>query len=155
VAGETRDMTLTGINSGSELDATYGVVFYADGSYEKTDEDAFKRLLAMRQSALQQMKEENELIRNALADTTNNHPVAGVLTELNKRRVEAMGKPGNNFFLMDTSSNLQEMQRPQLYGDQKGKTERERLMQYVEEQDKRVELMTPHCHLEISVSPEK
>jgi hypothetical protein len=29
--------------------------------------------------------------------------------------------------------------------------ERERLTQYVEEQEKRVELMTPHCHLEIAL----
>jgi hypothetical protein len=100
---------------------------------------------------LQQMKEEDELIRNALADPTNEHPVAGLLTELNKRRVEAMGKPGQGFFPMDIS-NLQNMQRPQTYGPQKGMTERERLKLYVEQQEKRVELMTPHCHLEISVS---
>jgi hypothetical protein len=31
--------------------------------------------------------------------------------------------------------------------------ERERLKQYVDEQEKRIELMTPHCHLEIAVSP--
>jgi hypothetical protein len=41
---------------------------------------------------------------------------------------------------------LQSMQRPQ-----EGMTERERLTQYVEEQEKKVELMTAHCHLEISV----
>jgi hypothetical protein len=96
------------------------------------------------------MKEADELIRNALADSTNDHPVSVVLTELNKRRVEAMGKPGQGFFPMDIS-NLQNMQRPQLYGPQKGKSERERLTQYVEEQEKRVKLMTPHCHLEIAL----
>jgi len=31
-AGETRDMTLIGINSGSELDIVAGAVFYADGT---------------------------------------------------------------------------------------------------------------------------
>lgn len=67
-----------------------------------------------------------------------------------------MGKPGNGgYFLMDDSSNLQQMLRPQPYGDQKGKTERERLMQYVEEQEKKVELMTPHCHLEIVLPPKE
>jgi hypothetical protein len=32
-----------------------------------------------------------------------------------------------------------------------GKTERERLVQYLEMQEKRIELMTPQCHLEISL----
>ncbi len=153
MTGETRDMTLTGINSGSDLDITYGVVFYADGTYDQSDDDAFKRLLAMRQGGLQQMKEANELIRNALADTTNDHPVAAVLRELNKRQVEAMEKPNHGFFPMDLGT-LRYLQQP-AYGERKSTTERERLTQYVEEEEKRVELMTPHCHLEISVSPDK
>lgn len=148
LAGATRDMTMTGIDSGSDLDVIAGVVFYTDGTYDQQDEDAFKRLLANRQGSLQQMKEEDELIRNALADQTNEHPVAAVLTELNKRRAEAMEKPHQGFFSPMNPSNLQNLQRP-AYGPEKGKTERERLTQYVEEQEKRVELMIPHCHLEI------
>ena len=144
VAGTTRDLTMTGIESGSDLDAIAGAVFYVDGTYDEQDKDAFKRALANRQGPLQQMKEEDELIRNALADRANEHPVAAVLTELNKRRVEAMDKAGHTFFPMDHST-LQYIQRPQ-----KGTTERERLAQYVDEQEKRVELMTPHCHLEIA-----
>src|SRR5258708_6945443 len=89
LAGETRDKTLTGIDSASDLDVIAGAVFYTDGTYDEQDKDAFKRALANRQGSLQQMKEEDELIRNALADSTNDHPVAAVLTELNKRRVEA------------------------------------------------------------------
>jgi hypothetical protein len=149
VVGETRDVTLLGIESGSDLDAIAGAVFYTDGTYDEQDKDAFKRALASRQAALQQMKEENELILNALADATNEHPVAAVLTELNKRLAEAMGKPNHGFFYPGPS-NLQNLQRP-AYGPQKGKTERQRLTQYVEEQEKRVELMTPHCHLEIAL----
>src|SRR5260370_34254628 len=99
-AGENRDMTLTGINSGSELDVVAGVVFYTDGTYDQTDDDAFKRLLAMRQGGLQEMKDTNELIRNALADTTNEHPVAAVLTKFNKIRGAAMGKTKPRFFPM-------------------------------------------------------
>ena len=148
-AGETRDKTLTGIESGSDLDAIAGAVFYVDGTYDEQDKDAFKRALANRQGALQQMKEEDELIRNALADATNEHPVAVVLTELNKRRIEAMGKPNQGFPPINFS-NLENLQRLP-YGKQKRMTERERLTQYVEEQEKRVELMTPHCHLEIAL----
>jgi hypothetical protein len=154
IAGETRDMTLTGINSGSELDITAGVVFYTDGTYEEQDEDAFKRMLTNRQAQLHQMKEADELIRNALVDPTNDHPVAEVLTELRKRRAEALDKPGQFFFTMDIT-NLKYMQQLQAYGEQKGKTERERLTQYVEEQEKKVELMTPHCHLEITFPQDK
>jgi hypothetical protein len=126
VADETRDMTLTEINSGSELDINVGVVFYTDGTYDEQDEDSFKRMLRDRQTQLQQLKEEDELIRNALADTTNEHPVAAVLTELNKRRVEAMEKSNQGFFQMDPGS-LRYLRQPQAYGEQKGKTERERL----------------------------
>jgi hypothetical protein len=148
LAGETRDKTLTGIDSASDLDVIVGAVFYTDGTYDKQDEDAFNRALSNRQRSLQQMKEEDELIRNALADATNEHPVEAVLTELHKRRVEEMGKRG--FFYSPGPSNLENLQRP-AYGPQKGMTERERLTQYVEEQEKKAELMTPHCHLEISL----
>jgi hypothetical protein len=111
-------------------------------------------MLTNRQAQLQQTKEADELIRNALADPTNDHPVADVLTELKKRRSEALDKPGQFFFTMDIT-NLKYMQQPQAYGEQKDKTERERLTQYVEEQEKKVELMTPHCHLEIMFSHDK
>jgi len=151
LAGETRDTTLTGINSGSELDITAGAVFYADGSYDHQDEDAFKQMLASRQHQLQQMKDTDELIRNALADEPNAHPVAVVLTQLKKRRVEELDKPGQGFPMDLSDSELRSMQQPMSYGPMKGKTERERLTQYVDEQEKKVALMTPHCHLEIAL----
>jgi hypothetical protein len=150
VADETRDMTMTYINSGSELDTVAAVVFYVDGSYDQQDENAFKQMLTYRQGQLQAMKEADELIRKALADPSNDHPVAAVITEMNKRRVEQMDKPGPQF-PMDIQ-NLRRMQEPIDYGPLKGKNERERLTQYVEEQEKKVELMTPHCHLEIALN---
>jgi hypothetical protein len=149
MAGETRDMTLPGMNSGSELDITYGVVFYTDGSYDQTDDEAFKRLLGMRQDTLQQMKEANEVIRTALADPTNDHPVAVASRELNTRRLEAMDKPNHQGFSQMDLGGLQYLQQP-AYGE-KGKTERQRLTEYVEDEEKKVELMTPHCHLEITL----
>jgi hypothetical protein len=64
------------------------------------------------------MKEEDELIRNALADTTNDHPIAAVLTELNKRHVEVMDKPRQGFVPMDISnSNLKSLQQLQAHGE--------------------------------------
>lgn len=133
------------------MDAAAGAVFYTDGTYDEQDKDAFKQMLAYRQHQLQQMKDEDELIRNALADPANEHPVAGVLTELNKRRVEEMNKPGQQFPMDLSNSALRSMQQPIAYGPMKGMSERERLTQYVEEQEKKVELMTPHCHLEIAL----
>jgi hypothetical protein len=127
VAGEKRDMTLTGIDSGSELDAIAGVVFYTDGTFDQQDESTFKQMLASRQHQLQEMKDEDELIRNALADETNANPVAGILTELNKRRIEEMNKPGPRFPMDLSNSTLRSLQQPTDYGLMKGKTERERL----------------------------
>ena len=52
-----------------------------------------------------------------------------------------------DFQLLGDIQNLKSMQR-------RAKTtitEREYLARYVEEREKRIELMTPHCHLEISV----
>ena len=151
LAGETRDTTFTGISSGSELDITASAVFYAEGSYDQQDEDAFKQMLAYRQHQLQQMKDTDELIRNALVDESNAHPVAVVLTQLKKRRVEELDKPGQQFPMDLSEAELRSMQQPISYGPMKGKTERERLTQYVAEQEKKVELMTPHCHLEITL----
>jgi hypothetical protein len=155
VAGETRDMTLPGINGGSELDITAGVVFYTDGTYEEQDKDAFKRMIANRQKDLLVMKKVNEASEIALADSTNEHPIAAAITELTKAAIEAAThKPdgaydaaqGLQWPLQNAIQNLSNMQ-----GQQGGRTERERLKQYVAEQEKRVELMTPHCHLEIAL----
>jgi len=154
-AGTTRDITMNGIDSGSELDFTAGVVFYGDGSFDKPDEDVFKRMLATRQGQLLAMRRVNEVIKNALADPTNDHPTAVALTELSKYVVEGMTRKQDgpydpdrdeHMYLQGDIQDLQNMQQPR-----KGATERELLTQYFEEQEKRIELMTPHCHFEISL----
>jgi hypothetical protein len=154
-AGTTRDMTMNGMDSGSELDITTGVVFYSDGSFDKQDEETFKQLLAMRQGSLLALKRVNEAIKNALADPASEHPTATAMADLTKYVVELATRKQDGPYDPETNQrmslesdiqNLRNMQQPQ-----KGTTERERLMQYVEEQDKRIELMTPHCHLEISL----
>ena len=155
VAGETRDMTLPGINSGSVLDIVAGVVFYTDGAYEEQDKDAFKRMVANRRRHLLVMKKTDEAIENALADPANDHPVAAALAELTKAAIEAATHKQDSPY--DTAQGLQWplenaiQNLSNIQGQQGGKTERERLAQYVEEQEKRVELMSPHCHLEIAL----
>jgi len=153
-AGTTRDIEMYNVDS---LDVTVAAaaVFYADGSFDKREENAFKELLAMRQAQLLAMKKINEITRNVLEDSANDHPVATAITELAKYTVEAMSRKQDSPYdpeldqqmhLQNAIQNLRGMQQPQ-----KGTTERERLMQYVEEQEKRVTLMEPHCHLEIAL----
>ena len=138
-AGTTRDMTMNGIESDSEGEFSAGVVFYADGSYDKQDEDAFKQMLARRQGELLAMKKVNEIVKNALADPTNDHPTALALTELSKYVVEGMARKQDSRYdpereehmaLQGDLQNLKNMQ------PRKGTTERELLSQYVEEQEK-------------------
>jgi hypothetical protein len=164
VAGETRDMTLPGIDSGSEIDITYGAVFYTDTTFDEQDADAFKRLLANRQGELLVIRKTNEAVKNALADPANEHPASAAIAELTKAAIEAATHKADGPYdpeqnlqwsLQSAIQNLRNVQQQQVYGEQKGKTERERLAQYVEEQEKRIELMTPHCHLEITVSQDK
>lgn len=156
VAGTTRDMTLNEVDSGSEMDITYGVVFYADTTFDEQNADAFKRMLANRQKELLVMKKTDEAIENVLADQSNDHPAAAAIADLTKAAIEAAThKPDGPY---DPEQNLQwPLQNSiqslsSMQGQQKGKTERERLTQYVEDQEKRIELMTPHCHLEITPS---
>ena len=157
-AGTTRDMPINGINSASELDIVADVVFYADGSFDKQNEDAFKRMLAIRQGTLLGKKKVNEAIKNALANLTTDHPTATAVTELSKYLVEGMNQQYDDPFghiqhmhlqneIKSEIQNLSHLQRPA-----QATNERERLTRYVEEQEKRVELMTPHCHPEIALT---
>jgi hypothetical protein len=155
-AGTTRDMPLNGANSGTELDITADVVFYADASFDKQNDDAFKRFLATRQGTLMAMKNENGIIKNALASPTSEHPTAAI-TELSKYLVAEMNQKHDDPFGYSQHMNLQseiqgEIQNlPYLQRPREGTSERDRLAQYVEEREKRIKLMTPHCHLEIAL----
>jgi hypothetical protein len=152
VAGTTRDMTMNGIESDSELVFTAGMIFYGDGSFDKEDEDAFKQMLARRQGQLLAMKRVNEIVKNALADPTNDHPTAVALTEVSKYIVEGMARKQNGRYDPERDEHMYLQGEIQTLKNipRKG-TERELLSQYVEEQEKRIELMTPHCHLEIDL----
>lgn len=157
--GTTQDATLRwGINTDSGLDAVADVVFYADGTFYEQNEDAFKRMLADRQRQLLAIKKTDEIIQNALADSTNEHPMATVITGLAKAASESMSRKADN---IDTEQGLERFLEPVVQtmhmmqdrrlGGYPGNTERERLRQYLDEQEKKVELMTPHCHLEIAL----
>jgi hypothetical protein len=157
-AGTTRDMTLNGINSGADVNAVADVVFYTDGTFDEQNKEGFKRIVVERQRELLAIKKANEIIRGALADSANDHPTATAIEELAKAAVAATThKPdgpydpvqGQEMSLQREIANVGNVQEPGRA--QQGTTERERLTQYVEEQEKRVELMTPHCHLEVTL----
>jgi hypothetical protein len=110
--------------------------------------------LARRQGELLAKKKVNEIVKNALADTTNDHPTAAALTELSKYVVEGMARKQDGRYdperdeHMELQGDIQNLKNMQPH---RGTTERELLSQYVEEQEKRITLMEPHCHLEIAL----
>ncbi len=155
-AGTTQDISLPGFDFGPDVAVTCDVLFYADGTFDETNEGAFKQMLAVRQRAYLAIKKAIEIAKNALAERTNDHPAAAAITELAKAAAEMM--PYNLDGAYDTEHGQQyqlqwEMQtlHNTVQREQKDTTERERLAQYVEDQEKRIASMTPHCHLEIAL----
>ena len=161
--GTTRDIVLDRINS-ADVKATADPIFYTDGSFEKQDENEFKRFLSRRQSALLGNVEASKIIRAALADPANEHPIATAIPELAKAAAEGMAhNPDGPYdpvsravgFLQGNITMLRVIQEQAVKNwgapSEVGKTERERLVQYVERLEKRIELMTPHCHLEMAM----
>jgi len=162
-AGTTREIILNNITS-ADVKATADPIFYTDGSYEKQDENEFKRFLSRRQGELLGNMEASKIIRAALSDPTNEHPVATAIPELAKAAAEGMAHNPDGLYdpermvvglLEGTINMLRVIQEEAVKNwgapSEKGKTEREHLIQYVEKQERRIELMTPQCHLEISL----
>src|SRR5580692_6084112 len=150
-AGTTRDITMG--NNGPDVVIAADVVFYADGTFDKQNEDQFKQMLGRRQSQLLAMKKVNEIVRAALADTANDHPTEAAITELAKAAAEAMAhnpdgqydtESGQVEFLRTGIANMRIVQQSAAHNIgapfEKDKTERERLLQFVEKQEKLVEL---------------
>jgi hypothetical protein len=161
-AGTTRDITMG--NNGPDVVISADVVFYADGTFDQQNEDQFKQMLGRRQSELLAMKKVNQIVRDALADPANNHPTEVAITELAKAAAEEMThspdgqydtESGQVEFLRAGISNIRNVQRSAAHStgapSEKDKSERERLLQIVEKQEKLVELITPQCHLEIAL----
>ena len=164
-ADATRDISLAGVDD-SNVVVSPSVLFYVDGSFDQHDGDRFNRMLATRQGDLFGKKETDKIIRDVLAGPTNEHPCAAVIAALAKmvgqslgdasqdilsnfpqsRREEALRTGINNMRLiqMRAAKNLGTPSEPDM-------TERERLLVFVERQEKQVELMTRQCHLEIDL----
>lgn len=164
-AGTTRDISMPGAASPDNAEVKADVVFYADGTFDGQDSEAFKAMLAHRQKQLLEMKKANEIMRFVLADTSIDHPIAAAITELAKAAgepmapnpdsppdlsrgkiaIQARAMPTSGFFFNGDIMSLRNLRA------QSDAPERELLTQYVEKRERQAELMTPHCHLEIAL----
>lgn len=73
------------------VQATVDMVAYTDGTADVLNERAFTRLIADRKASVRAMQKVNELINEALADPTEQHPSATVAAKL-KSLVAAIGQ---------------------------------------------------------------
>jgi hypothetical protein len=160
-AGTTRDIILQESKDVSDVEAVVDVAFYTDATFDEQNTDTFKVMLAARQRRLLTIKKVNSAIENALANQADDHPGGAALTELTKFAIDAATKNtvyqkgqqydpevGQQFPLQMDIQNLQfNLQR-----EQKATTERDRLIEYGEYIKKEIEVLTPHCHLEITPS---
>jgi hypothetical protein len=139
---ETKDVS--GITTVVEM------VTYADATADVKNEQAFRRMMARRKGELLAMEKVDEVIKRALATSTDT-PISAALAELTPLFVDVVGKShspedpeGNQESeLRMAVSSLQQMQQSK----RATTTEREYLTRYVEEQEKRIALMAPHCEI--------
>ena len=149
--GTTRDQVILEAKDISDVDAVVDMVVYADATADVQNERAFKQLMAMRKGQLLAMEKVNEVVKRVLADPTVDSPISAALTELTpladvpqrKNRSPEDTEFSEAIHLQSTVKNFQNMQRWRM-----NMTEREYLAQYLEGQEKRVALMSPHCETE-------
>jgi hypothetical protein len=166
-AGATRDINLTGVDDPNVV-VSSAVIFYADGSFDQHDDDRFNRMLETRQGNLFGKKETDKNIRDVLADPANEHPCAAVIAALAKEVGQSLGDASQDVLSNFLQSRGEEALRTGIANmrliqmaavkktgspSEQNLTERERLTLFVERQERQVELMTPHCHLEIALKP--
>ena len=164
-AGASRDISLTGVDDANVV-VSAAVLFYVDESFDQHDADRFNRMLATRQGDLFGKKETDKIIRDVLADPTNEHPCAAVIAALAKMVGQSLGDASQDIFSNFPQSRKEEALRTGINNmrliqtmaakkmgapSEQNMTERERLLGFVERQEKQVELMTPQCHLEIAL----
>jgi hypothetical protein len=164
-AGATRDISLAGVDDPNVV-VSAAVLFYVDGSFDQHDGGRFNRMLATRHGDLFSKKETDKIIRDVLADLTNEHPCAAVIAALAKMVGQSLGDANQDILSNLPQSRREEALRTGIHNmrliqmeaakkigspSEKNLTERERLLEFVERQEKQVELMTPQCHLEIAL----
>jgi hypothetical protein len=128
------------------------VVAYADATANVQNEQAFRQLLVQRKGQVLAMEKVDEAIKHALADPTISSPMSAALAELTPIFADAVtnqspeNPEGNQQLdLQSAIGHLQQMHR----WKQMPITERDWLTRYVEDQEKRIALMSPHANLTI------
>jgi hypothetical protein len=138
------------------MEAVVDVVAYADGTAQVLDNDrAFRNLVAERKGPVLAMERVTEVVKGVLADPMVTSPFDAAIQKLkplaesadtNKGSPEDPEHEAAMRLRMEVQS-FQSMQRS--LWSRITMTEREWLRQYVEEHEKRIALMKPHCELEV------
>jgi hypothetical protein len=157
-AGTSRDYPDLVGKEVSDIDAVVDVVAYADGTAQVQNNDrALKNLMAERKGPLLAMQKVVEVVKRVLADPMVMAPLDSVIQQLT--RLVDSDKVNNHspenaesneaMHLRSDLKNFEMVQRSQIWM-RLNMTEREWLTQYVEQHEKRIELMKPHCELVVS-----
>jgi hypothetical protein len=155
-AGTSRDVIDFVSKDVSDIDALVDVVAYADGTAQVIDNDrAFRNLVAERKGSLLAMEKVTEVVKRVLAEPMVMSPLDAAIRELTPL-VDAAQKlqhgspedPESNAarHLQAEVGMLQTMQRSAVWS-RMNMTEREWMTQFVERQEKQIELMKPHCEI--------
>jgi hypothetical protein len=155
-AGTSRDQFDFVTKEVSDIDAIVDVVAYADGTAQVVDNDrAFRNIVAERKGPVLAMKKMIEVVKGVLADPMVTSPFDAALRQLIPLAESANVKNGSPedpeheaaVHLRMAVQDFQSMQRS--LWSRITMTEREWLTQYVQSQEKQIELMKPHCELAV------
>ena len=146
LAGTTLDYLIPEAKDIADVEAILDVVAYADGTADVQNDRAFRNLMAARKGPLLAMQKVDEIIKRVLADPMVSSPVAEVLRALRPLAdANQKNRPPEDpeyFEAMNLRNEVNNLEMMRSHSN-----ERERLMQYVEQQEKRIALMKPHCEL--------
>ena len=155
-AGTNRDQIDFVTKDVSDIDAIVDVVAYADGTAQVVDNDrAFRNLVAERKGPVLAMEQMIGVVKGVLADPMVTSPFDAALRQLIPLAESANVKNGSpedpeheaGVHLRMAVQDFQSMQRP--LWSRITMTEREWLTQYVQSQEKLIELLKPHCELAV------
>jgi hypothetical protein len=131
----------------SEVKAVVDMVIYADATADVQNTRAFQRLMAMRKGQLTALEKIDEVIKREL-EGQNSTPISAALAELKLLLVDSL--TGNSDALSQEGEVRSAINN--LQGMQHVSNERESLTRYVEDLEKRIAVMSPHCELRIRSS---
>lgn len=149
-SGTTRTLILAAKDS--SLKAVVDLVVYADGTAEVLNEHAFSLIVAIRKGSLMAMQKVSKVIHQVLADPMITSPGAAAVEEVKRELAEAekhknpeVAEGNEKIELQNEVANLERLRRHDFL---RSATVRDQLQQYVEDMDKRIALIAPHCEIQ-------